>query len=576
MGKEVLMVRRLRSAHSLACAIGIAAAVLAVAVLSTGDFAGAAAPGNGAGYKRAPSYTLTTGPTREELASRRQALHGALAREIPAGVLSDPIVVNLTAEETRELKDRGLASANHGPVVVGRTKPVNSVVRFSDLDSRLISKLPRRVGTGVAQATPDGGFVWAVALRSEGAAGMRAHIKGLNLPNDADLYWLNMSGAAYGPYQRRGPHRDGDFWTHTISGSEGVLMVRHFGPNGAAEMRRSGFAIADLGHVGPKYGGVLGSSPEEFCRDNEPCIVNANCQSTGPASQNAIAMMQWIAGAWINVCTGGLLNDSASSGTRHFLTAKHCVSKAKDAKNLETYFQYHIPCGQACPEWDNPGGTQVNGATVQSHGNSGDYSLLLLNSTDPLPGGTVFLGWDSAPIAFSDGQALHRISHPNWAPQAYSAHVVDTSWGTCSGWPRGAWIYSSDTFAGTEGGSSGSPVVNSSGDVVGQLSGGCGTNINDPCDSGSNATVDGAFAHYFSSIESILDPGGCTVTEDPEVSCSDGIDNDCDGATDSADSDCGGDPCVNPGGDPPGASCDSGATCCSNKCKGKPGSRTCR
>ncbi|MGD8616630.1 MAG: hypothetical protein PVI91_13355 [Gammaproteobacteria bacterium] len=30
----------------------------------------------------------------------------------------------------------------------------------------------------------------------------------------------------------------------------------------------------------------------------------------------------------------------------------------------------------------------------------------------------------------------------------------------------------------------------------------------------------------------------CTVTENPEVSCSDGVDNDCDGATDSGDSDC--------------------------------------
>ena len=83
-------------------------------------------------------------------------------------------------------------------------------------------------------------------------------------------------------------------------------------------------------------------------------------------------------------------------------------------------------------------------------------------------------------------------------------------------------------------------------------------------------------AGYFSTIESILGSGGGTVTEDPEGSCSDGIDNDCDGATDSADSDCGGDTCVNPGGDPPGTPCDSDATCCSDKSKGKPGSRTCR
>jgi hypothetical protein len=37
---------------------------------------------------------------------------------------------------------------------------------------------------------------------------------------------------------------------------------------------------------------------------------------------------------------------------------------------------------------------------------------------------------------------------------------------------------------------------------------------------------------------SCQDALSCTITEDPEVTCDDGIDNDCDGATDSADSDC--------------------------------------
>ena len=53
--------------------------------------------------------------------------------------------------------------------------------------------------------------------------------------------------------------------------------------------------------------------------------------------------------------------------------------------------------------------------------------------------------------------------------------------------PRGAWIYSRDVYGGTEGGSSGSPIYNAQGQVVGQLTGACGTNTGDACDSGSNA-----------------------------------------------------------------------------------------
>jgi len=83
---------------------------------------------------------------------------------------------------------------------------------------------------------------------------------------------------------------------------------------------------------------------------------------------------------------------------------------------------------------------------------------------------------------------------------------VDTSAPTCQSWPRGERIYSRDITGATDGGSSGSPVVNASSQIVGQLSGACGFNVNDPCDAVNNATVDGAFAFYFSLVQPILNP----------------------------------------------------------------------
>jgi hypothetical protein len=191
------------------------------------------------------------------------------------------------------------------------------------------------------------------------------------------------------------------------------------------------------------------------------------------------------------------------------------------------------------------------------------------------------------------GTLLFRISHPAGAPQAYSEHFVDTTRPTCTAWPRGERIYSSDTLGGTEGGSSGSPVVNGLGQVVGQLSGACGYNVYDACDSVLNATVDGAFAFYFPDVESVLDPssscndadndgfcddvdcddGNAAINPGAEEVCDDGLDNDCDGNTDSADSDCQTGSCdLLPKGDP----CVSDSECCSNKCKGKTGNKTCK
>jgi hypothetical protein len=120
----------------------------------------------------------------------------------------------------------------------------------------------------------------------------------------------------------------------------------------------------------------------------------------------------------------------------------------------------------------------------------------------------------------------------------FSHHRVDTAAGICGGWPRGERIYSQDIDGATDGGSSGAPVVNAAGQVVGQLSGACGTNVDDVCDAASNSTVDGAFAAYFNQVAPFLDP---TVTCDPA-----------------------------------GASCTANAECCSNNCKGSAGRKTCK
>ena len=564
------MIRRLRRLSPTSRTLGIAAILTAVALIGSATGTGAAGPGAPA-YKSVPAEPMAGGVTAEEYAAQQASLHQWLMRELPAGVLNQPVLVNLTPEERRDLERRQEAAG--GPAVVGRTKPVNSVVRFSDLDAALLSSSPRRAGNGLLQATTDGGFVWALAIGSPGAGAIRVHITGLDLPDDADLFFFNRSGQAFGPYSGKGPQASGAFWTNTVFGSEGVVLLRHYGPGGAADLKGTSFIISDVGHVGPKFAQGLVAATESFCSFNVACIENASCHNGTPAdpAKSAVALMQWIQGAFIYTCTGGLLNDTvASSQIPYFLTANHCLSSNSVAQNLETYFQFSIACGStSCPGQTNPGGIQRLGSTVKATGTGGDFTLLQLNQAPP--SGSVFLGWNNAPVANTNGATLHRISHPAWAPQAYSRDHVDTSAPTCTGGPRGQRIYSRTDIGGTEGGSSGSPVVNTSSQVVGQLSGACGFNVNDDCDHVSNATVDGAFAFYWSSVQPFLDPGTCTPAT--EV-CNDGLDNDCDGFTDCADSNCSGSPSCTCS--PRGASCTVNSDCCSNKCKGPAGGKTCR
>jgi V8-like Glu-specific endopeptidase len=218
--------------------------------------------------------------------------------------------------------------------------------------------------------------------------------------------------------------------------------------------------------------------------------------------------MEWPQGAFLYTCTGGLITDNNPAQSNFFLTANHCLSKNSTAGNVSFYWRFATPsCGSAsCPS--NGGWPFVTtGATVSGTGRKGDWTLLRLNANPPA--GSVLLGWTSAPVANTNGAQLYRISNPNFGAQVYSQHNVDTSAGTCSGWPRGERIYSRDITGAIDGGSSGSPVVNASSQVVGQLSGTCGTNPSDACASGpgeANATVDGAFAFYYPIIQPIINP----------------------------------------------------------------------
>jgi V8-like Glu-specific endopeptidase len=533
-------------------------------------------------------------------------LQSWLLSELPSGSMDKPVQIRVTAADLRELER--VDAEDPGKTVVGLTKPVSQPVDFSGLKLDAVSASAKGFAGGSVAATDDGGFVWATSVVSKGASALRVHFTDVKLPPTADLFVYTLEGQAFGPYQSDVLGKENEFWSNTVVGSTAIVQLRYYGPAVAKEIAQIGFKIADVGHIGPKFlpAGEIKTafsqsrpdassktadgvdfqvsdpasdpSTDQFCSYNASCIENAECGGPGWSAkadaQNATALMLWVSGAFINTCTGGLLNDTASSGTPYFLTANHCLSRNKDARNLETYFQYKVSCGGSCPsEWQG-GGIQRSGSTLLSTSNTSDYTLLQLNQAPP--SGSVFMGWTSAPVANSNGTDLYRISHPATAPQAYSAQTVDTSAGTCQGIPRGAWIYSGDTYGATEGGSSGSPVYNGNGQVVGQLTGACGFNPGDPCDSGSNATIDGAFANYYSNISQYLNPSPCDPS--PEV-CDDNDDNDCDGDVDCDDADCSGDPACDTGGcslGQPGDPCTSNGDCCSNKCKGPPSGKTCR
>lgn len=417
------------------------------------------------------------------------------------------LVVEVTPEELEGVR-KGMA--RQMKMRVGVVKELAVPLAFSP--GRMTPHLDVAHDTfGAMRAEIDGSFEWAGAVRSPGAAAMRIHFTGFDLPEGAALYVHTGDGMAFGPYTGRGPNGTGDFWTNTVDGAQMILQLH----GGTGEAR---FTIAGIGHLTSDFAlsqnlrprADAGSVP---CSFNASCVVDAACVSTDTAvstARNAVAHILFASGAYLYICTGGLVADSdTSTNIPYFVTANHCIRRASEASSMETFFFYTASTCGSCPD---PGAASTTGSTIVATGRTADFTLLRLSQN--APASAAFLGWSSTAVANTNGVPLFRLSHPKGAPQSYSTQVVDTSKVTCQSWPRGSWIYSRDTLGATEGGSSGSPVVNGLGQLVGQLSGGCGYNVNDVCDDASNATVDGAFAAYYNTVSAYLGTGsgggGCT------------------------------------------------------------------
>jgi len=461
-------------------------------------------------------------------------------------------------------------------VKVGVAEPVHEQVDFAGIHANSLSWTAQPAGFGAIRALGTDGFVWSGVVEAPDATAIRLELTDVYIAPDTELWVYSDAGEVFGPYTGEGPRGTGAFSANTLLGEHAWLQLRHEGGDAATALATTRFTIDEVGYLDDRF--QLGQRflDRTHCTSgivNATCVENAECDNTTPASYDAaIAEMLFQSGRSYYICTGGLIADTANSGTALFLTAHHCISRGREASSLETYWDFKVPCGTTSCDYAWAGGRNTPGASILATGSTGDYSLLLL---DQLPDNNrFFMPFDATPVANTNGANLYRNSHPQGAPLAFSSQAVSTSAPTCGTLPRGTFIYSHDTFGATEGGSSGSPVLNSNFQVVGQLYGACGTNLNDVCDDVNNATVDGALAAYYPNVAPYLDPGNACVPVAED--CFNGIDDDCDGLVDANDPDCQTGTCLNPGGAPAGDSCSLNADCCSDKCTGKPGAKSCK
>ena len=412
-------------------------------------------------------------------------------------------------------KLRALAAwnaAHRRPYQNGFTRPLSA-----PLPAQASLELPAG-GRAATLQSATGTPVWAARFDVDHASRLRLHLEHVAVPNDTvfTVWGLGDAPRSFG-VELRGP--DGDIWSPSVGGGAVFLEVRWGSESGG----KSGFEVrevAELFAVTPLLG---------------ECLIDASCVSTGtlPAItdlRKAVAHVEFVVGGDTYVCTGGLLNDTDGATTLlYFLTANHCISTQSVASSLEAFWDFKTTsCDGAAPDIDAV--PRSHGSTLLASSAQSDFTLLRLASA---PAGRVLLGWSSSGVP--TGTKLSRISHPvldfDIEPQSFSTQTYRASpQFTCDSEVNGPpwanldkFLYSEPATGGTFGGSSGSPVVNPSGQVVGQLLGACGEDPENGC-SADNYVVDGAFAATYPLVAQFLSPGGggaSTCVPDGDTLCID-------------------------------------------------------
>lgn len=203
------------------------------------------------------------------------------------------------------------------------------------------------------------------------------------------------------------------------------------------------------------------------------CQVNVNCSegSSWQKEKNAVALILVDGVRW---CTGSLINTTCNDDRPLLLTADHCLN-GHDAisnpsmNNWSFYWNYEEP---NCTSEGAAPILSTTGAIVVANNNSSDFALLSLTEDPKHKNGVTpyYLGWDRSSSAGSGGVIIHHPRGDVKKIATYTGTPINSFCMNNNYWQTGV-IATTNGHSLLLPGSSGSPLINSSKKVIGQLLG---------------------------------------------------------------------------------------------------------
>jgi len=310
---------------------------------------------------------------------------------------------------------------------------------------------------------PNGDRIWRMHFKSNSAKSMHFWLRDFYIPKGATLYiYNNEHSDVLGAYDSR-QNSSSYLGTWPVAGDD--VWIEYFEP--AAQTGQGKFEVFKVGHAYRDiYHNKTGTEVlSEDCNYDVECFVEGvdNLKNINKRSVNRI-IGSVNDGAFL--ASGALVNNTANDGTPYILSANHAWVETA----MYTFRFNWINPEPACPS-STDGDDSINevqtisGAILRARRQQSDFMLLELTGEIPTEWNLVWSGWDRTenipPYTYGihhPGGDIMKVCLDVNEPVLLNNNEGESTWNVLN-WEIGT----------TEGGSSGSPLLDNFGRIRGQL-----------------------------------------------------------------------------------------------------------
>lgn len=369
---------------------------------------------------------------------------------------------------------------------------------------------------------PSGGKIWQAVIQSRNAINLSINFTDFYLPPGARLQLYNNEQTTIAQTLSSSQNRDSNrLGTWFVDGD--IIWLEYYQPPNTSKIPR--LQVGSVIH-GYRMGGISSSNPQgNKINDSGACNYDVNCSVGADFDSQKDILKKSV--AFVNLgngylCSAVLVNNTKADKTPYLLTANHCLLNS-DPSLWSIRFNWVSPspvCGTGEESGDLQNNFTVSGAKLIAKNNLSDFALVKLYDEIPQSWDVAFAGWDNSDIDPIFEVGIHhpngdimKICRDDSGAEKTNANGTEV-WligggqhGTGNGWEIGT----------TESGSSGSPLFNENGKIIGQLY--AGESACDGFENNQNYDIYGRFGVSWDSgnspesrLRDWLDPGNSGQT----------------------------------------------------------------